>query len=151
MWKNLTLLLENNKGADQSARPCSLISAFVICYLKSKLTLNSPKVFGGPQHDKTSSYAPGRSKSKPIYCLKKNDFYRSVEAQIWISILAFHLRIQRRGGAWPSWKITNAIDFHRPILVRTPQPLLEKKLDPPLLKKVADQKPPPLENKKYVL
>ena len=42
-------LLANNKGADQPAHPRSLISAFIIRYLKSKVTighihvsLNSP-------------------------------------------------------------------------------------------------------------
>ena len=37
--KTLTLLLANNKGADQPAHPCSLFSAFVICYLKSKVKI----------------------------------------------------------------------------------------------------------------
>ena len=36
--ETLALLLANNKGADQSAHPHSLISAFVIRYLKSKVT-----------------------------------------------------------------------------------------------------------------
>ena len=37
--KTLTLLLANNKGADQPAHPCSLFSAFVICNLKSKVKI----------------------------------------------------------------------------------------------------------------
>ena len=36
----LTLLLANNKGADQPARPRSPISAFDIRYLKSKATMS---------------------------------------------------------------------------------------------------------------
>ena len=31
----------NNKGADQPAHPCSLISAFVVCYLDSIISLDS--------------------------------------------------------------------------------------------------------------
>ena len=31
-------LIANNKGADQPAHPRSLISAFIICYLKSEVT-----------------------------------------------------------------------------------------------------------------
>ena len=38
MRETLTLMLANNKFADQPAHPCSLISAFVIRYLKSKVT-----------------------------------------------------------------------------------------------------------------
>ena len=38
MQEILTLLLVNNKGADQPAHPGSLISALVIRYLKSKVT-----------------------------------------------------------------------------------------------------------------
>ena len=34
--ETLTLLLTNNKGADQAAHLCSLIRAFVIRYLKVK-------------------------------------------------------------------------------------------------------------------
>ena len=48
------MLLENNKGVDQTARPRSLVSAFVISYPKSK-HLNYH--FGGLQHDKVSGYA----------------------------------------------------------------------------------------------
>ena len=40
MRDTLTLLLANNKGADQPAHPRSLISAFVIRYLKSKGTMS---------------------------------------------------------------------------------------------------------------
>ena len=49
-----------NKGADQPAHPRSLISAFVIRYLKSKVTGSFliPHCFGGLQHDKVSGYAP---------------------------------------------------------------------------------------------
>ena len=39
MRETLNELLANNKGADQPAHPRSLISAFVIRYLKSKETL----------------------------------------------------------------------------------------------------------------
>ena len=38
MQEILTFLLANNKGADQPARPRSLISAFVIRYISSKVT-----------------------------------------------------------------------------------------------------------------
>ena len=38
MRETLTLLLANNKGADQPVHPGSLISIFVYCYLKSKAT-----------------------------------------------------------------------------------------------------------------
>ena len=36
--ETLTLLLVNNKGADQTAHLCSLISAFVIRYLRSEVS-----------------------------------------------------------------------------------------------------------------
>ena len=36
--RNPDLLLANNNGADQPAHPCSLVSAFVIRYLKSEVT-----------------------------------------------------------------------------------------------------------------
>ena len=42
---NLTLLLANNKGANQAALPRSQISAFVIRYLKVRY------LAGGLQHD----------------------------------------------------------------------------------------------------
>ena len=35
--ENLTMVHANNKGADQPAHPCSLISAFVIRYLKDNV------------------------------------------------------------------------------------------------------------------
>ena len=38
MLEPLTLLLANNKGANQPAHELSLISTFVIPYLKSKVT-----------------------------------------------------------------------------------------------------------------
>ena len=38
MQETLTLLLANNKGTDQPAHPCSLICAFVTCYLKRLVT-----------------------------------------------------------------------------------------------------------------
>ena len=51
MQETLTLLLVNNHGADQPEHPRSLISAFVIRYLKSKVTrsdsLNSTFIFVG--------------------------------------------------------------------------------------------------------
>ena len=57
-----TLMLANNKGADQPAHPRSLISAFVIRYLKSKVTRSDISLFsilfGGLQHDESSGYAP---------------------------------------------------------------------------------------------
>ena len=37
----MTLSLGNNKGPDQPAHPCSLISAFIICYLKSKVIIGT--------------------------------------------------------------------------------------------------------------
>ena len=59
MQEILTLLLDNNKSADQPAHPHSLISAFIIPYLKNKVTrLLSLHCFGGLQHDKASAYAP---------------------------------------------------------------------------------------------
>ena len=56
-----TLLLANNKGADQPAHPRSLISAFVIHYMKSKVTRSDISyftIFGWLQHAKASGYAP---------------------------------------------------------------------------------------------
>ena len=40
-WENLFLPYVNNKGTDQSAHPHSLISAFVVCYLDSIMSLVS--------------------------------------------------------------------------------------------------------------
>ena len=64
MQEILTLLLANNKGADQPARPRSLISTFVIRNIQSKVTKSDISqfyiLFGGLQHDKASGYAPGR-------------------------------------------------------------------------------------------
>ena len=40
-WENLFLPYANNKGADQPAHPCSLISAFVIRSLDSRIPLVS--------------------------------------------------------------------------------------------------------------
>ena len=41
----MTLLYTNNKGTDQPAHLCSLISAFVIHFLESIMTpLDSPKI-----------------------------------------------------------------------------------------------------------
>ena len=60
-----TLLLVNNKGADQPAHSRSLVSAFVIRYLKSKVTRSDvsqfSNLFGGLQLDKASGWAPGVS------------------------------------------------------------------------------------------
>ena len=62
MQETLTLLLVNNKGADQPAHPRSLISAIVIRFLKSKVTRSDVSkfyiIFGGLQYDKVSGYAP---------------------------------------------------------------------------------------------
>ena len=58
--ENLTLLLANNKGADQPAHTRSLTSTFVICYLKSEITRSDSakfSFFGGLQHDKMFGYA----------------------------------------------------------------------------------------------
>ena len=43
--ETLTLLLANNKGADQPAHLHSMISAFVSCYLKSKVTRSDISYF----------------------------------------------------------------------------------------------------------
>ena len=55
-WLWLILI---NKGADQPVHLRSLISAFVICYLKSTVTGSVLIIhsFGGLQHDKVSGYA----------------------------------------------------------------------------------------------
>ena len=56
-----TLLLANNKGADQPAHPRSLISAFVIHYMKNKVTRSGISyfpMFGWLQHVKASGYDP---------------------------------------------------------------------------------------------
>ena len=48
MRENQYLELANNKGADQPAHPCRLISAFVICFLESiisKLTTSEISIF----------------------------------------------------------------------------------------------------------
>ena len=58
----LTFLLANNKAADQPAHLRSLISAFVILYLKGKVTKSKYLLIvfrDGRQHDKVSGYAPG--------------------------------------------------------------------------------------------
>ena len=57
MQETLSLLLANNKGADQPAHRRSLISAFIIRYQKITVTLILH--FGGLQHDIASGYAPG--------------------------------------------------------------------------------------------
>ena len=49
-----TLLLTNNKGADQPAHPHSLMGTFVICYLKSKVL--KCLHCGGLQHDEDFGY-----------------------------------------------------------------------------------------------
>ena len=62
LWNSMrdpsTLLLVNNKGADQPAHSRSLVSAFVIRYLKSKVTRSDisqfSNLFGGLQLDKAS-------------------------------------------------------------------------------------------------
>ena len=55
-------MLANNKGADQPAHPRSLISAFIIRYLKSKVTRSDSSFFsivsGGLRHDEGSGLAP---------------------------------------------------------------------------------------------
>ena len=56
MWETLIMLLANNKGADQPARLCSLISAFVIRYLVGYLLFHH--FLGGLRHVKASGYAP---------------------------------------------------------------------------------------------
>ena len=56
--KTLTLLLANTKGPDQTTQMPSLNSTFVIRYMKLKVTLNSPNVFGGLTHNKIPGYAP---------------------------------------------------------------------------------------------
>ena len=38
-WENMFLPYTNNKGADQPAHPCSLISTFVVHYLDSKILI----------------------------------------------------------------------------------------------------------------
>ena len=38
-WENLFLPYANNKGADQPAHPCSLISTFVVCCVDSTIPL----------------------------------------------------------------------------------------------------------------
>ena len=58
MRETVTLLLANNKCADQPAHPRSLISAFIIRFLKNKVTGSDIFIFGGLQHDKFSGYAP---------------------------------------------------------------------------------------------
>ena len=39
LWENLFIPYANNKGADQPAHPCSLISAFIVCCLDSIILL----------------------------------------------------------------------------------------------------------------
>ena len=67
MRETLTSLLVNNKGADQPAHPHSLVSTFVIRYLKARYLLILH--FGGLQHDKDSGYAPVHT------CLSHNVSY----------------------------------------------------------------------------
>ena len=61
MQETLNLLLANNKGAYQPAHPRSLVSAFVIRYLKSKETRSNILILL-LQHYKTSGFAPGMCK-----------------------------------------------------------------------------------------
>ena len=60
MGETRTLLLSNNKRADQPAHPHSLISAFVLRYLKSKLTRSDISYFFFLvlRLDRASGYAP---------------------------------------------------------------------------------------------
>ena len=44
MLENLTLVHANNNDADQPAHLCSLISAFIICYLESIVKLALCKI-----------------------------------------------------------------------------------------------------------
>ena len=72
MQETLMLLLANKKGTEQPAHPYSLISAFIVRYLKSKRTRSDVSQFSiiffllfyvlggwGLQHDKSSGYARG--------------------------------------------------------------------------------------------
>ena len=62
MRETVTLLLANNKGADQPAHSHSLINPFIIRYLKNKVTesdISYFSIFGGLQHDQFSGYTPG--------------------------------------------------------------------------------------------
>ena len=43
-WENLLLPCANNKGADQPAHPCSLISTFVVCYLDNIILILAKSV-----------------------------------------------------------------------------------------------------------
>ena len=65
---NSTLLLVNNKVPSQPLHPGNLISAFVILYLKSKITRSDYLLifhfFYWLQHKKASRYAPGATESK---------------------------------------------------------------------------------------
>ena len=69
MQETQTVLFRNNKGTDQHAHLRSLISVFVIRYLKNKVTRPDISyfyvLFGGLQHDKASGYAP--SHIYPLY------------------------------------------------------------------------------------
>ena len=74
MRETLTFLLANNTDTDQAAGPHSLISAFVIHFLKSKVTRSDISkfsiCFGGLQHDKASGYAPGIIAKKNGFIMK---------------------------------------------------------------------------------
>ena len=73
MRETLTLLFTNIKGADQPAHPRSLISVFVIRYLKSKATRSDISQFSiffcGLQHDKAFRYAPESLRNVQFKCL----------------------------------------------------------------------------------
>ena len=77
--RNPDLVACSNKGADQPAHPHSLISAFVVPYLKSKVTRSDTSlfsIFGGLQHDKVCGYA--------------HEISRDSQSQF--RILVFHLK-----------------------------------------------------------
>ena len=81
--ETLTLLLANNKCANQPAHPRSLISTFVIRYLKIKVRSDITKFsifnifFDRLQHDKVSGYAPGLGHDL-LLCLPSMTFSRKL-------------------------------------------------------------------------
>ena len=62
--QTLTVLLANNKGADEHAHLCSLINAFAIRYLKSELTTSDINFFSF-----LMGFSMIKSLATPLQCL----------------------------------------------------------------------------------
>ena len=67
-WENLFMPYVNNKGADQPAHPCSLISTFVVCCLDSIISIHAKSKISRLQlvseTEQASFSQPGRKPPK---------------------------------------------------------------------------------------